>query len=134
MLDAFDTPALVVTPRGGIAYANRAARRATSSCADLRTGPSTRRTRILVDGRPHDLLVLHPGARGGPPDPPSLPPSLTRVATLLSRGLTDKEIAEETDLSLATVRTYVSRVYRRLGVRSCRELMRRFGDRGADPC
>jgi DNA-binding NarL/FixJ family response regulator len=52
----------------------------------------------------------------------ALPPSLGRVASKVAGGLTNKEIADELDLPLATVRTYVSRIYQRLGVRNRVEL------------
>ena len=54
-----------------------------------------------------------------------LPPSLHRIAVLISQGLTDKEIAGETCLSIYTVRTYVRRIFERLGVNSRAELTRR---------
>jgi len=47
-----------------------------------------------------------------------LPPTLRAVATRLANGDSDKEIAVELDLPLATARTYVSRVMRRLQVNS----------------
>lgn len=46
----------------------------------------------------------------------TLPPSLARVAAGVARGLVDKEIARELSIPLPTVRTYVRRIYRRLGV------------------
>jgi DNA-binding NarL/FixJ family response regulator len=56
-----------------------------------------------------------------------LPPSLGRVATLLARGASDKEIASELQMPLATARTYVARVFKRLGLTSRRQLIQRFG-------
>ncbi len=61
-----------------------------------------------------------------------LPPSLTAVAELLVAGLSDKEITQRTELSLSTVRTYVARLYRRVGVHSRSELMARVAA-GARP-
>lgn len=54
----------------------------------------------------------------------ALPPSLARVADEIARGLTDKEIAQTLGMSVATVRTYVQRIYARLGVHSRVELAR----------
>jgi DNA-binding NarL/FixJ family response regulator len=47
-----------------------------------------------------------------------LPPSLARVADHVVRGASDKEIATELGASISTIRTYVRRIYERLGVRS----------------
>ena len=55
----------------------------------------------------------------------ALPPSLRAVARLAAEGLADKEIAEVLGRPLSTVRTYMRRVFRRLGVHSRRELMAR---------
>jgi hypothetical protein len=55
----------------------------------------------------------------------TLPPSLRRVADALALGLSDKEIAARLDLPIATARTYVVRVRRRLGVTSRRDLISR---------
>ncbi len=62
--------------------------------------------------------------RGGGPAAEGLPPSLRAVAELVAAGLGDKEIAAELSVPLATVRTYVARCYRRLGLRSRVELAR----------
>ena len=43
-----------------------------------------------------------------------LPPALERIADLLARGLSDKEIAAEADLPHSTVRTYVARIFKKL--------------------
>ena len=58
-----------------------------------------------------------------------LPPSLARVADAVARGLSDKEIAAEIGAPLATVRTYVRRVYSRLGVHSRVALILRWSQR-----
>ncbi len=60
----------------------------------------------------------------------SLPPALWAIATDVAKGMSDKEIAERRGHSLTTIRTYVSRIYDRLGVHSRRELARRYGVRG----
>lgn len=52
-----------------------------------------------------------------------LPPSEFSVAVLYSQGRTSKEIASLVGLAPATVRTYLSNAYRRLGVRNKFELM-----------
>jgi DNA-binding NarL/FixJ family response regulator len=53
----------------------------------------------------------------------ALPAYLQPVAELLAKGLADKEIAARMDAPLSTVRTYVQRVLRHLGVRDRRALM-----------
>jgi len=52
--------------------------------------------------------------------------SLQGVARSLAEGFSDKEIATRLGLSLATVRTYTTRIYERLGLSSRRELMRLY--------
>ena len=56
----------------------------------------------------------------------ALPQSLRAVADLLAAGLTDKAISRELNRPLPTVRTYVSRVYARLGIRSRAEFVLRL--------
>lgn len=55
-----------------------------------------------------------------------LPDSLRMVATLLAQGLSDKEIAAYSSLSVSTVRTYVSRIFKRTHVHSRGEFIRRY--------
>ena len=57
----------------------------------------------------------------------TLTPALRSVADLVAQGLTDKEIASRLNLPVATARTYVTRVLKRLEVSNRRELMRRTG-------
>lgn len=88
--------------------------------------PLAKTAALEVDGHRVWLAV----ARGAPRASGSraaafgdLPPSLAAVARLLAAGLSDKEIASELDLRLATVRTYTTRIYRRLDVSGRRELI-----------
>ena len=55
-------------------------------------------------------------------DSPSLPTRILRVAALSCDGLTAKQIAQELNLSPATVRTYLRDAYSMLGVRNKLEL------------
>lgn len=48
----------------------------------------------------------------------ALPPALSEIAELLAEGFSDKEIALRTERPLSTVRTYVTRLYERTGLRS----------------
>jgi len=46
----------------------------------------------------------------------ALSPQQTRIVELILRGHQDKEIAAELSLSVPTVRTYLTRIFDRLGV------------------
>ncbi len=46
----------------------------------------------------------------------ALTPSERRVAELAARGRTNREIAQELFVTMATVETHLSRTYRKLGV------------------
>jgi DNA-binding NarL/FixJ family response regulator len=91
---------------------------------------------VAASGQPDERFAVSHVAIGGDrlalvlgcqamPSASALPPKLAAVADGVTRGLTDKQIADELGAPLATVRTYVQRVYRRLGVHSRIELARR---------
>jgi DNA-binding CsgD family transcriptional regulator len=61
-----------------------------------------------------------------------LSPRYRRVAAPLALGLSDKEIAARTALSLRTVRTYVAAIHRELGVHSRGELVALLHRAGRD--
>lgn len=127
---AFSEPAFLVDDRGELVFMNAAAE-------DLFDEPPAWVKRALSDGHSalkalcrvvplavggtaflvvpeQDLLPV----RGEPAPALDLPESLQRVAEPLSRGLSDREIAEVTGLSHATVRTYVRRIFQRADVHS----------------
>ncbi|MGD9689488.1 MAG: helix-turn-helix transcriptional regulator [Phycisphaerales bacterium] len=52
-----------------------------------------------------------------------LAPQQTRIVELILRGMKDKQIASELEISVPTVRTYLGRVFVRLGVRDRVELI-----------
>lgn len=54
----------------------------------------------------------------------NLPPRLRQITILLSRGKTRKQIAQETGLSVGTIKTYISRLYTRMGAVNCADLVR----------
>jgi DNA-binding CsgD family transcriptional regulator len=65
----------------------------------------------------------------GPRDPDrpslgwaSLSPTEVRIVDLAAEGLTNREIGERMFISDRTVQSYLTRVFRKLGVRSRREL------------
>ena len=56
------------------------------------------------------------------------------VLKFLSRGFSNKEIADQIELSIETVRTYLKGVYKKLHVRSRTEAVLRYGPaRAVDP-
>ncbi len=65
----------------------------------------------------------------------NLTPTQWEVATLVGRGMRNEEIAEQLRLSGKTVEWHLTRVYRKLGVRSRTELvvLLAFGDTGGFP-
>ncbi|HVK86050.1 MAG TPA: helix-turn-helix transcriptional regulator [Kofleriaceae bacterium] len=120
LLEVLDQPAWLITGRGTIVHANStarvlgrdvstAARRAAATERDRRFAVS----RVSIGGE-HFALTIGRSVIATT----TLPASLARVASLLVRGLSDKEIAAELDAPLDTVRTYVRRIYARLGVRN----------------
>lgn len=124
-LEALDQPALLVRRRR-VVYANSAARSCVARVLEWdragRPPGFATVTPLSPGGLPVDLVL--PGARPTSSDRfAALPQRLREVARLLGRGRSDKEIACELDMPVTTVRTYVTRVFAKLGVHSRRELM-----------
>ena len=69
---------------------------------------------------------------GRQPSSDELTATERRVAALVAQGRTNKEVAAELFMGLSTVESHLSRVYRKLGVRSRTELARRL-TAGGDP-
>ncbi|MBI3201966.1 MAG: hypothetical protein HYZ29_10515 [Myxococcales bacterium] len=120
-LDAFEQPAFMLTAAGAIVHANRPARGGYKRAPEwLSAAPRERArlaaqasvTRVEHEGRSLYLVIPRGEA------PLALPPSLRRVAELAAAGRSDKQIALALDMPLHTVRTYVRRIYERLGVQS----------------
>lgn len=79
--------------------------------------------RNLLVGHPQEHQLFHGDAHAPAPlDPLTLPASLRKVTLLAARGLTDREMASEAGIPLHTVRTYVKRLYARVGVHNRVEL------------
>lgn len=146
VLDALLHPAFVVTHNGVVAFANRAAREQSwpfpagltpRGCATWHHGHLRAACVRLQDTRPLLYAVVFHGDANAPAplDPLTLPASLRRVALLAARGLTDREMASEAGIPLHTVRTYVKRLYARVGVHNRVELVARLGGvpRGRGP-
>jgi len=127
LFEAFEQPIWLVTPRGTIACANAVARglggaaaTAARRAAAVTGDPRFTISRVSIEGDALALVIGRSFAALGT----TLPPSLVPVADGIARGATDKQIAAELELPLATVRTYVRRCYDRLGVHNRVELAR----------
>lgn len=130
LLDLFDEAAYLVSGDGEILFANSVARGAhgpaptwVAAAVSPEGADATKPCRVARVDLDLDAHVVIPCAASLA----ELPPSLRPIAERLARGLSDKEIAAELDVPIATVRTYVARVYRRLDVHTRSELVRRFG-------
>ena len=140
IISAFREPAFLVTDDGSVILANKAARDAFSTPPEWLASVSkndkspliqrlARTCRVTVDQ--HYLWLVLPNSPHSALDSEGkqpgfltcLPPSLARVANLLILGLSDKEIAECTSLTLASVRTYTRRIYQKSDVNGRQELL-----------
>ncbi|MFF1303334.1 ATP-binding protein [Streptomyces sp. NPDC058307] len=65
-----------------------------------------------------ELARLDAGDRGGEAGGPELTPTEARIAALVGGGATNREVAAELFISVKTVEGALSRVYRKVGVRS----------------
>ncbi len=137
VMSAFSEPAFLVDGHGALLYANPVARDAFPHTPPwllhaMGVGHDELKARVRLV--PLDLgaavALVVPTAELVPrPDdatPVPLPESLARVGELLALGMSDKEIAAHTTLPLSTVRTYVTRIFKKAGVHSRGEFMRRW--------
>ncbi len=69
---------------------------------------------------------------GRAPASGELTPTEQRVASLVAQGLSNKEVAAALYVSVHTVEAHLSRIYRKLGVRSRSALAHRFGAGAAE--
>lgn len=77
-----------------------------------------------------DRARMELGRIGGrAPSPADLTPTERQVADLVALGRTNREAAEALFMSVNTVETHLSRIYRKLGVRSRTELAAKLGER-----
>ena len=65
---------------------------------------------------------------GRPPSPTGLTPTEQQVASLVGRGMTNRDVASALFVSEHTVRTNLKRIYAKCGVRSRTELVARLRD------
>ena len=82
---------------------------------------------VLWATRARDELARIPGRRPGESD--ALTPTEERIAALVARGRSNREVAAELFLSVKTIEVTLTRVYEKLGVRSRAELAGRFSGR-----
>ncbi len=70
---------------------------------------------------------------GRAPGPGALTPTEERVAALVATGRTYREVADELFISPKTVQWNLSKIYRKLGIRSRGELAARLAQQGGSP-
>lgn len=144
LLHALPAAVFLCAEDGRILAANLSARRVWSEASWLPSGGDDWLEALpawvatvdlrLEDGS--DVVLLVPDASRIPlEDAPmapwavhwQLPPRHARVALLVARGLSDREIAECLDLSWSTARTYAGQVLKLSGVSSRTELAHAMG-------
>ena len=105
----------------------------------LRRGQRTVAAEVLADARARfagmgaalwearaaeNLERASPGRAAG-----GLTDAESRIAALVANGMKNKEIGQALFMSVATVEAHLTRIYRKLGIRSRSELARRVADR-----
>ena len=122
------TRVLVLTGRGGAGDCAEALEHGAAGCLgkdaqgrDIINAVhlASRGLRLLPDSAPSTA-----GAPRVPPDGSTLTPREVEVLHALQEGNTNAEVARRLAISLETVRTHSRNIYRKLGVRSRRELHR----------
>ncbi len=143
LLEALPLPAYLCTAYGVVLHANAAAlgvHRASpppwlEPLCRFRRSTERRTVRALSVAGRRCVLVVDSGAldmeraRRRRVDELTPPPRMAELTRLLVEGLSDSEIAVETGLTYRTVRTYVRRLFAKLGVHSRTELIRRVLER-----
>lgn len=142
VIEAFPSPAYIVTTRGCVIGANTAAtatfHRPPRWLSTVIRSPELATTKKIcsihgVNAAGIPLWIVRPnadvirvlGAPGSRAIIEALPVSLVVVAELALCGLSDRQIAECSDLSVASTRTYTVRMLRKLGCSSRTELIHR---------
>ncbi len=73
---------------------------------------------LLPQATPSPAIRPSTESRQAPGMPPALSPREREVATLMARGHSNREIAHELYISIATVERHASNIYNKLGLRS----------------
>jgi DNA-binding NarL/FixJ family response regulator len=132
LLDAMPYPAFLLSPADALAYANETARtrgvslsqwNATERGSSEATVRLRRRPVRMADGA-WSIVYLETDADRVPAVANRLAPRLRQLASLVANGRSDKEIALEMGITVASTRTYVRELYRQLAVHSRAELTR----------
>lgn len=130
LLQGYRRPAIAITDNGSIVCSSPVATRIVSGQADdvdetISADPSAwpRRAAFQADGLTLYLVVPDEALDVNLPDPQHIPPRVAKIARLVISGCTDKQIATQTGLTFATVRTYVRQIYRRLNVHTRVEMV-----------
>jgi DNA-binding CsgD family transcriptional regulator len=127
LLQGYRRPAIAITDKGSIVCSSPAATRIVNRQPDesIPADPSgwPRRAAFQADGVTLYLVMPDKALDVSLPDPQHIPPRLAKIARLVISGCTDKQIASQTGLTFATVRTYVRQIYRRLKVHTRVELV-----------
>lgn len=139
IVDAIGMPAFLGTTDGDVVHANGPARAGYRSrsewlrpvlCGDVAPTWVERVPVTLAGDREWVLVFVRSTSFGSADcsDAPwaralGLPPKLAAVASGILRGLTDKEIGVELNLTTNSARTYVRRLFARTGVHSRTELL-----------
>lgn len=80
----------------------------------------------IIANRAHEELAAVGGRqRRRRENPDALTGAEARVASLAAEGMSDRQIKERLNLSVHTIETHLQHVYRKLGINSRRDLMRR---------
>jgi DNA-binding CsgD family transcriptional regulator len=135
LLEAFREPAFLVNAAGTVVFRNRAAHRSHLSDAwlanvlDQHSAPTPdQECAKVMRLRGTDLYLVVPLPPWELPQAfeavsDTWPPRLRETVELLLEGLSDREIATRLSTRPSTARTYVIRVFRRLGVHSRKQLL-----------
>ncbi|MGH2866721.1 MAG: helix-turn-helix transcriptional regulator [Solirubrobacteraceae bacterium] len=96
------------------------------------SGANRYRDELALELRRLGEHVARPGTRGGGPGVGSLSGREREVAELVSRGMTNGQIAEELFLSVKTVESHLSHAYEKLGINSRALLAREIASTDSD--
>jgi DNA-binding CsgD family transcriptional regulator len=80
---------------------------------------------IIAARAAEELKVVGGRQRRHHENPDALTGAEARVASLAAEGMSDRQIAQRLNISVHTVETHLQHVYRKLGITSRRDLMRR---------
>jgi DNA-binding NarL/FixJ family response regulator len=118
------TRLIVLANRPSPAECNQMLAFGATACLSKETQARDVLSAIHLASRGLQVLPRTDGEALPPPGPELLTPREAAVLDLLQRGRSNGEIAAELHVGVETVRTHARNIYRKLGVRSRRELAR----------